>query len=161
MPTVVEWRLVTDTVLGRLGTVDPADSTIWHGTGDLAGVTIYDGDVPARVPLLDDPSHRVAPYVVLRSSIGNGFDSERGLNDVNVDSQPLYTATCVAGWRADCEQLAATVHGLLFRWAPTLTGHGFGLMRPPAGYQPPILPDRDVSPPRFYVPLQYRLPVHR
>lgn len=162
MAAVVEWRLVTEAVLGRLGTRDPGtdpDET-WQGAGVLAGVTIYDAFVPDTVPLLDDPSGRIAPYIVLRSNLGTGI-GERALYPTSGDSVVTYTATCVAGWRADCEHLASNVASLLLDWIPTLDGHQFGFMEPPPGYSPPVLHATAVSPARFWVPLQYRLPATR
>lgn len=146
MPDVVDdiqLRLITEQLLTRLRT--------------LTAVEVYDAEVPAHPPALaGDDEGRVGPYVVAYPSAGTPT-SETDLADSSDDLVYTFQLTCAAGYRADCEYLIDRVRPLMRSWAPVLDGVNFGLVRPPVGYDPgPIRRDQDVTPPRFYVPLQYR-----
>jgi hypothetical protein len=127
----------------------------------LTGVTIYRGEIPTDPPAIpDDPSGRVAPYVVIFGSAGSP-DIDPDLGDENDDL--LWTAhlICSAGWEADAQQLIDRIHSHIYRWSPTTTGGvSFGRLRPPPGYDPgPVRCNETVKPPRFWSPLQYQLPL--
>lgn len=130
----------------------------------LSGVTVYRGEVPGEPPVIQsggrpDASGRVAPYVVLWPGAGRP-SAEQDAADSRADLEWPFQLTCVAGYSADCERLVDRVDALIYRWAPTLAGFGFGSCKPPLGFDPgPIRKDEQVKPPRFYLPLQYVLPV--
>jgi hypothetical protein len=122
----------------------------------LIGVAYYRGEVPDQPPRLPD-SDRVGPYIVLYpfpGKPGPGGD----LGGVSDDLDWTGQVTCAAGFETDCEHLVDRVHALLFRATPTVAGIVLGQLVPPPGYDPgPVRIDRTISPPRFSVPLQYRL----
>jgi hypothetical protein len=132
----------------------------------LSGVKYYRGEVDGDPPLLlvggqPDPGRRVAPYLIQFTGAGSPYvNGERDLADVHVDATAVHQITCVAGYEADCLQLADRVHDLMHRWSPVVEGLAFGRMRPPSGYDPgfPRVNDQlKGRAPRFSVPLQYRL----
>jgi hypothetical protein len=139
----VDRRLITDAVFAQLET--------------LTGVTAYRGEVPDHPPALTgDPDGRVAAYVVLYP-FGGTPGPEVDLGDTAVDLVYTCQVTCAAGYPTDCEYLVDRVHPLLYRWAPAVAGLVCGPLRPPAGFDPgPVRRDDQPSPPRFYVPLQFR-----
>lgn len=134
----------------------------------LTDVTYYRGEVPDAPPLIEtdgitDPSGRVAPYVVQFTGSGTPYvNAERDVADTHDDLTAVHQVTCVAGYEADCLHLVDQVDHLLRRWTPTAPGLAFGRLTPPPGYDPGQ-PRRDNtlqgSPPRYFVPLQYRLDV--
>jgi len=138
-------QLITDSVQARAQT--------------LSGVTVYRSEVEDNPPRLSGDD-RVAPYLVLYPFPGNPGPAG-DLGDTAVDLDYTFQATCVAGYSRDCEHLVDLVHPLYFCWTPTVTGLGpsqIGTFKPPPGYDPgPVRIDRTISPPRFSVPLQYRL----
>lgn len=138
-------------------------------------VTLYRGEVsaagrrppvagdPGQPPLLldalgnPDPSGRVAPYVVLFDGTGP-TDLEPDLAGMNEDLRWTPQTTVVAGFSPDCAQLVDRVCAWIYRWSPSLPGVAAGRLETPPGYDAgPPRPDRQVSPPRFFVPLQWRL----
>lgn len=136
----------------------------------LTGVAVYRGEITASTdtvhhpPVLTapggapDPSGRVAPYAVLYTGAGTrGLDHD--VADAHDDLDWSFQVTCAAGYETDCGYLIDRVDGLFYRWAPTVPGLAFGRAKPPLGYDPgPIRRDETVTPVRFWVPLQYRLP---
>lgn len=122
----------------------------------LSGVAFYRAEVVDNPPSLPD-SDRVGPYVVLYPFPGHpgpGGD----LADASQDLDYTCQITCAAGFATDCEALVDKVHDLMFGWAPTMANVNMGVFTPPPGYDPgPVRIDRTIAPPRFSVPLQYRL----
>jgi len=136
-------RLVHKAVLARLQT--------------LAGVTVYDGEVPSAPPTIDDGSGRVKPYLVLYAGVGSR-PGDPDLAECSSDAEPSFQTTCVAGYPADLLNLIERVITLLETWAPAVADT--------TSTQPRVVNDpgtarRDDSttPPRWYVPLVWRLTV--
>ena len=134
----------------------------------LTEVTYFRGEVTGDLPLMEtagapDPSGRVAPYLIQFSGVGTPYvNGERDLADAHEDLTAVHQITCVAGFEDDCLQVADRVHHLMFRWSPTVPGLAFGRMTPPPGYDPGQPRRNDQlrgRPPRYSVPLQYRLDV--
>lgn len=124
-------------------------------TSRLAGVPQYvgeAGDVPA---INGDPARRVVGYYVLYPFGGNPA-AERAIDDhVDVDVQWGLQITCAGGFVNDALSIAQRVESALFGWRLG-TPMASGKLRPPDGYDPgPVQVDRDTSPHRFWVPLQY------
>lgn len=142
MGSTIRAQLLTDVVFAQLGT--------------LTGITWYRSEVPDQPPREPD-SDRVAPYGVLYPFPGHpgpGGDLAGQSDDLDYTFQ----VTVAAGFSADCERAVDRTHQLLFRWTPTIAGIVLGQLVPPPGYDPgPVRIDRTISPPRFSVPLQYRL----
>lgn len=142
MSSTIRSQLLTDAVFARLNTI--------------AGITWYRIEVPDNPPVLSG-SDRVAPYGVLYPFPGNpgpGGD----LGDVSDDLDVTWQVTVAAGFGPDCERAVDRVHQSLYLWTPTVTGVVLGALKPPPGYDPgPVRVDRTIAPPRFSVPLQYRL----
>lgn len=131
----------------------------------LAGgwLLVYFGEVPDRVPTLErngvkDPSGRVRSYAVVYPGAGTP-DTDTDLGDSADDLDWGVQITVAAGFLDDVLDAADYVHARLHRWRPTgLTGAHTDGLTPPPGFDPgPVRRDRDVTPPRFWLPLQYRL----
>ena len=141
-PTIRQ-KLITDAVFARLQT--------------LSGVAVYRSEVPSSPPRAPDGDGRVGPYVVLWP-FGGVPTREKDLGDQAVDIDYGMQLDCVAGFETDAEALFDRVHALVYRWAPTVAGLAFGAFRPPVGYQPGAVQKNEaVNPPRYWVPLQYRI----
>lgn len=142
MASTIRSQLITDVVFARLQTITSSHH--------------YRDEVPDNPPVLPD-SGRVDKYDVLYpfpAHPGPGGDLGNQSDDLDYTCQ----ITCAAGFGPDCEWLADKVHQLFFMWAPSVAGIVLGQFQPPPGYDPgPIRIDRSISPPRFSVPLQYRL----
>lgn len=149
----VSLRAMTQAVRGRL-------ETIPHGPTLGTQITPYNGRVPGDVPLMGDGSDRVAPYVVLYPRPGHVDEAGADLADRHVDAVWAGTLTIAAGDIDDAVDALDRLHTWLHRWAPPATGDLDGLsisgLRHPAAYvQPPVLPDDDVRPPRFFTTAEY------
>lgn len=122
----------------------------------LAGVPAYVGEAGNVPKLAGDPAGRVVPYYVLHPFGGNAA-AERALDDSTaVDLDWAIQITCAAGFPMDALAVAQKVDAALFRWrlGTPMTSTP---LRPPDGYDPgPVQVDRDTSPHRFWLPLQYR-----
>lgn len=142
MPSTIRSQLITDQIYARLG--------------NLTGVEVYRSEVDDQPPRLPNDD-RVGPYVVLYPFPGKqGPSGDLAL--ASVDADYGCQVTCAAGYSADCENLVDRTHPLLYGWSPTIDGLAFGRLQPPPGYDPgPVRIDRTIAPPRFSVPLQYRL----
>ncbi len=158
MPAISR-RLVARAIGTRLATV--TNATGWYGQigakYGLPGVT----DTP-NAPLpksTDDP--RVQPYFVLYPGVGSP-SGEGDVADTFVDLVEVVQVTVAGGDVDDVLALADRVDAALYRWEPdvAVTGVKCGPLRPPPGYAPPLLTDRDITPARLFVPLQYQLTVH-
>lgn len=123
----------------------------------LAGVTVYDGEVPSRPPVIPDGTGRVMPYVVIYPSPGRPHD-DADLGECNDDLDWTVQVTCAAGHVRDLLDLVDRVHSLLHRWAPVVDGVNVGRLQWPRGYDAgPSRRDEDVDPPRHFLPLLYVL----
>lgn len=151
--TGIRRKILLDLVETRLG--------LLPGVPD---VTVFVGEVPDKPPVLTTPagpdaSGRVAPYVALFGFTGNPV-IEADVGDCNTELDWPFQVTCAAAYEADCLHLVDRVYDQLYRWTPVLAGHSFGRVKPPPGFDPgPARPDTQVKPIRFFVPLQWRLPV--
>lgn len=141
---LVQRRLITDAVLARLS------GQSWK---------LYDGEVPSNVPLIGGTGGRIQSYVVAYPFGGRpGPDAE--LSDTAADLEYTIQLDCAAAYREDTEYLVDQVNLLMYRWTPTVSGLVFGSFRPPLGYDPgPVRRNGQAKPPRFWVPLQYRINV--
>jgi hypothetical protein len=105
----------------------------------------------------DDPSGRVAPYVVVFDGTGP-TDLESGLAYCGEQLRWTPQVTVAAGFTGDCIDAVDRVYAWLYGWSPVLTGVAAGRLEPPPGFDPgPPRPDRTTQPVRFFVPLQWRL----
>ena len=157
MTPTIDLVLVTDVILARLRL--------------LEGVSVYDSGVDTPLPIstdadgAPDPLGRVGKYVVLYpgGTLGVGSDEEADAADAHVDRLWTGSLVCSSGWRRDTQALVDDVHDLLYRWVPTIPEHPelrCGRMKPPPGYNPGDMRRNDqVEPPRFWLPLQWRLPI--
>jgi hypothetical protein len=124
----------------------------------LPGVSDTPAAPPVKVPGED---LRVTPYFIVEPGAGRHGD-EADLADAYVDLDQPFTIRAAAG---DIEDLLALINRIddrLWRWSPgVLDGPDgpvvCGPLRPPPGFDPPILPDSSVQPPRMFSPLQYVL----
>lgn len=143
MSSSIRSKFLTDAVLARLTT--------------LVGVTVYRSEVDTSPPVLPD-SGRVGPYVVVYPFPGKPGQYGQDLGNTGDDLEYTCQLTCAAGFATDCEALVDRVHHLMYVWAPTIAGIVLGTFVPPPGYDPgPVRADTTITPPRFSVPLQYRL----
>lgn len=151
-------RLLGNAVQDRLNAIPGAPT-----------ITVYRGELRNSDGTTDPPltqiaggtaaARRVAPYVVLSAGVGSP-DLEPDLGAANVDlSWPVHLIVG-AGFEPDLLQTVDRIHAWLHCWQPTVAGVVCGLMRPPPGYDPgPPRPNTQVSPQRWWTPLQYVVPV--
>lgn len=118
----------------------------------LPGSTAYAGQVPTKLPV--DGAGYVLPYIVLYAGLGGDVPEERdlsGLVDTDTVDWPFQT-TCVGASSTICLALARDVSRALTNLP---VGNGFVK---PAGFETPMpLVDNQVTPARYYMPLQWRL----
>lgn len=131
---------------------------VWARAQALSGINWYRSEVPDHPPALPD-SDRVAAYAVLYPFPGKPGDPSQGdLAGAGRDIDWGGQITVAAGFSEDCEHAVDLVFGHFYHWAPVIDGVAVGWLTPPVGYDPgPVRIDRSVLPPRFSVPLQYRL----
>lgn len=134
-----------------------ADPVVLHGQvlqvlDALPGSTAYPGQVPSKLPV--DSQGYVLPYIVLYAGLGGDLMDERdlsGLVDVGTRDWPFQT-TCVGASSTICLAVARDVSRAL-----TNLPVGGGFIKP-AGYDTPLpLADNQVTPARYFLPLQWRL----
>lgn len=120
---------------------------------DLPGSTAYAGQVPDKLP--QDAQGYVLPYVVLFAGLGGDVPAERDLSNL-VDTDGAldwpFQTTCVGASSTICLAVARDV-------ARALTNRpvGAGFIKP-SGYDTPLpLVDNQVTPARYFMPLQWRL----
>jgi hypothetical protein len=99
-----------------------------------------------------DPVPASRMYAVLYFAPGQSM--AESLADARTDFDSVFQVTCVGPDEERCLWVADKVRKALF--AP-LTVAGRVVWRPEELGGPPVLRDDDVSPPLFYVPVQYRL----
>ena len=129
----------------------------WARLQTVPNATHYKG-LAVNVPILADDDH-LAPYTVLYPGAGTP-DLEDDLADTAEGLDWLIQITCVAGYIDDLMGLVSRVDAAFYRWTPVVDGLVCGVMRPPTGYDPGPAPlDRNVNPPRPFLPLQYRCTV--
>lgn len=132
---------------------------------NLTNASVYRGEVPEKPPVIQtagapDPSGRIAPYVVLFTGAGNPR-IEASLNGSERELDWSFATNCVAGYDEDCGRLVDRVHDLLYHWEPVIEGHAFGWVEPPPGFDPGPVRQQIFTglPPRFFLPMQWRLAV--
>lgn len=151
-------------IAARLASV--TNATGWYGQiGAMYGLPGVENTPDAPLPKSADDL-RVQPYFVLFPGVGNPSPEAADVADTFEDLVPLIRITAAGGDVDDVLALVDRIHGALYRWEPVLElPEGAlpvkcGPLRPPPGFDPPLLTDRDVTPHRLYVPLQYQLTVH-
>lgn len=116
----------------------------------LPHVSVYPGDVPANLPA--DMTGNVYPYVVLWGAIGRddveGEDMTGGTGGAVSMRVRVTVAAGDPGW---CLSAADQVRSLLSRWQPV----GAERFRDDHT-EPTMLEDKDVTPRRWFVPLEFR-----
>lgn len=110
---------------------------------EAAGLTVGVGGRPA------DPPDR---YVVLYFDPGRSV--AESLADERTDLQALFQVTCVAPTEEQCLWLTGRVREALHG---PLVVPGRVVWRPEELGGPPVARDDDVTPPLFFLPVQYRL----
>lgn len=114
-------------------------------------VTVYDGDVPDKPPA--DSAGRVLPYLVVWANPGRHLpDSENAAASATTTLSVDLTVTCVGGTQARAVQVAHLARNSLLGVAFTGCGPASELTVPR-----PVQIDRNVTPPRFYTVLMFRL----
>ena len=119
----------------------------------LAGVTVYDGYVPAKVPM--DAAGYILPYVVFHGGIGDEIP-ERDLSNL-VDLQGLRWDSQTKAVAADADICARVAHDVrrVLTNLPLGTAH---LLPNPDGFrQETPLRDSSETPARFMLPAPWRL----
>lgn len=151
-------RLLTLAVGGRLVGVTNATGYIGQigAQNGLPGIS----NTPADPPTKGNGDPRVRPYFILEPQAGTST-SEADLADTYVDLDWPFTVRAVAGDVHDLLALTDRIDALLWRWSPgEISGAQTGRVSRQPGYDPLVLPDRTVTPPRHFTPLQYRLTAH-
>ena len=151
-------RLVADRVAARLATVTNAVGYFGQVGRGLDGELGGDPAPKSKADL------RVRPYFVLFPG-GGSPGSEEDLADTYVDLEILFRISAVAGDMDDLLALIDRIDQCLRRWAPSPIATESGLvicgpLRPPPGYDPPVMTTENYTPPRHWIPLQYVLTAH-
>lgn len=157
-------RLILIEVATRLAAVT-------HATGYVGQIGARNGlpgvvSTPAEPPAKSPTDSRVQPYFILEPGVGRpGIrqDSLGGPADPFRDVDAPYVVRAAAGDVQDLLALVDRIDAVLRPpggWAPTFPGAVCGPLAPQPGYDPPLLTDTSISPPRHYTPLQYRLTAH-
>jgi hypothetical protein len=105
------------------------------------------------VPLLENSS-LAAPYYVVHFGAGDPV-VEPDLAGCAVELDWDFQVTCAAGVTTDVLALVDRVMAKLFRWTPVVAGFSPGRLTVPPGYKPSVQLDRQVTPHRPYVALQF------
>lgn len=143
--TTIDRAALTSEAMTQLHTV--TNASVWLGEPNLP------------LPLVPGSDGRVKPYVILWPSPGTPAD-ERDVADTAVDLDWTIQLTCAAGTLDDLQGLVSRVDAAFYRWQPVIDGLVCGPFKPPPGFDPgPARLDRDFTPHRPYVPLQYRTTV--
>lgn len=163
MPAISR-RLLLVSIGTRLATVSNATGYVGQigAKNGLPGVTSTPNDPPVKVPGTD---LRVKPYFILEPGVGRplpGEESAGGPVDTFRDVDAPWTVRAAAGDVNDLLALVDRIDATLRGWTPDpgVAGVVAGPLAPQPGYQPPLLVDNEISPPRFFTPLQYRLIAH-
>jgi len=124
---------------------------LWAKLDAIANVTAYDGEVPASPPV--GQNGRVKPYAVLYAGGGQRFSS--GLDGIQSSLSTVAQVTAAAGEQIDAMWCVRQVRdGLL---GPiTISGRTY-LVRSTDLDPGPIRRDDNVTPVRFYLPLEFFL----
>lgn len=147
-------RALANAAAARLGTV--THLTAYYGQVGRA-VPGLEATTPDEPPTKSSDDLRVRPYAVLFPGLATPT-TEADLGDCSVDGVFPIQVTVAAGDVEDLMAAVSRVHEALFRWAPTVPGLVCGPFRVPLGFRlDRHLVDRDFTPPRLYVPLQYQL----
>lgn len=137
-------------------TMQRLTDTVGHATGYYGeiGQGLPGTTVPAKPPA--DPDGRVHPYYVLYPSPGTPSGDD-DLGDTHEDLDWLIQVTAAAGHLHDLVALIDRIDAALYRWRPVVDGIACTGLKPPPGFDPGTARrDTDVTPPRMYLPLQYR-----
>lgn len=163
MPAISR-RLLLVSIAGRLQTVSNATGYVGQigAKNGLDPEVAAPADPPVKVPGTD---LRVKPYFILEPGVGRPLADEAsaaGPVDTFRDLDAPWTVRAAAGDVNDLLALIDRIDAALNGWAPDpgIPGVVTGPLVPQPGYQPPLLPDNGVNPPRFFTPLQYRLTAH-
>lgn len=152
MAAVVSARTVGQAVADHL------ENNVPHATGYYGQVgRRLDGSTDEDPPTKGQYDPRVKPYFTLYPGVGEGVGDDYDL----ARCDPLLVWSCqvtaVAGDVADLEALVDRLAGALDGWRPSVSPYAASPLRPPFGYQAGTFrTDDTVSPPRLWLPLQYR-----
>lgn len=151
-------RVVTSALIARLNEV--GNVTVYlRRVGYVLGSVV---EVPP--PTVSDTDRRVRPYVVVHPSPGTPGPDQR-LDSSSVGRVYGPQITCVVGDEVALDVLVDAVTDRLDGWRPVFAAPyasvDVGRFRSLRGFDPgPGRRDDDVTPARFWTPLQYRLPVY-
>lgn len=154
-------RLILVAIATRLADVEHATGYVGQigARNGLPGVPVTPSD-----PLPKSSTDlRVQPYFILEPGVGRPVAAEESLGgpyDAFRDLDAPYVVRAAAGDVNDLLALVDRIDAALRGWAPTVEGAVCGPMVPQPGYDPRLLTDDGINPPRFFTPLQYRLTTH-
>lgn len=150
-------RLIANAVAGRLAGLAPATIGYYGAIGRPLTSPAPAGWV-ADPPPKSQQDQRVQPYFVLYPGAGSD-GPDANLGDESIDLTAPFQVTAAAGDIEDLLALIDRIDTRLNRWAPAVADLICGPLRPPPGFNPGPTPlvDKQYSPSRLYVPLQYQL----
>ena len=123
-----------------------------RGTGQQAATSDAAKALDAETARMDADG-RAHPYAAVYPSGGRVV--ALALCGQHVDGAWSAQVTCAGGDRARCMRAVARVRGALTDWAPTVTGLSVAPLAELDDYSPESRVDRDVSPSRTWVALQF------
>lgn len=118
----------------------------------VASLTTYDAEVASSPPL--DPDGRVHPYAVLHMTAGDPTVDSLAFTQ-NLLELP-YQVTCVGGDQDRCLWAVDKVRGALLGQVLTVPGRSLSPITSDGNSGSP-LPDDDVTPPRHFLAVLFRL----
>lgn len=139
-PVVVSLRDLYLAVMARLATIPNVDHVYETEAKDVA--------------LLDHGDGLAAPYLVFHPGAGDP-GIEQDLADTNVVLDWRFQVTCAAGLTEDLLELVDRTNTALYRWIPVVDGLICGQLHMPPGFQVGIQLDRQITPHRPFLPLQF------
>lgn len=111
-----------------------------------------------NVALVPNGGGRVARYYVLHP-FGGAANPEDALDGSGVAKDWTVQITAAAGTPRDVLALATLIDAAMWHWQPVFPDQGWvaGWFTPPDGYEAPApIIDKDYTPHRYWLPLQYR-----
>jgi len=159
MGSAIPRRVVTDALVTRLETI-PNLTVYLRRVGFVRGVTDAPGGQEVPPPTVSVTDRRVRPYVVVYPTAGMNAHPrlDYAVPGLVWDVQ----LTCVAGDESAIDPVVDLVTGCLDGWRPVFPGPYDQVVNGPfaavPGYDPgPVRRDDDVTPARFWTPLEYRV----
>lgn len=122
----------------------------------IAGMSKYVSEAPKTPPTLGANDPRVAPYLVFHPGGGSPLLEESQCDDEPLGLEWTFQVTVASGDPNDLPTLIDAVTGQLQHWQP-LDRAGCGRCKQISNFV--VMKDEGETPPRFFIPLVFRVPL--